>query len=126
MFNLGNGQMRLGNHVIRDTHVYGSLSLRDVVAKSSNVGAIKLALQVPDEYLYDVFSRFGFGHGDLLQVCQFSFGTAEPITHAATQLAGTVTNMVCRQAQQFFSICNALIQVLCKFFFAELDRFAHV
>ncbi len=56
------GQIQVaGGYTIKDVHSYGTLSVTGILTKSSNVGAIKLAQQVPDEYLYDVFNRFGFG-----------------------------------------------------------------
>ncbi len=65
VFHLGNGQYRLGNHVVRDTHVYGDLTLRDVVAKSSNVGAIMVGQRVGAEQFSDYVRRFGFGQANL-------------------------------------------------------------
>jgi cell division protein FtsI (penicillin-binding protein 3) len=62
LINTAPGQIQVaGGYTIKDIHSYGTLSVTGILTKSSNVGAIKLAQQVPDEYLYDVFSRFGFG-----------------------------------------------------------------
>ncbi len=62
MIDTSPGQIQVaGGYTIKDIHSYGTLSVAGILTKSSNVGAIKLAQQVPDEYLYDVFSRFGFG-----------------------------------------------------------------
>ncbi len=46
---------------IRDTHDYGRLSFSDVIVKSSNVGAIKVGLQLGAERMSDYVRRFGFG-----------------------------------------------------------------
>lgn len=46
---------------IRDHHPYGVLTFRDVLAKSSNVGAIKLGMRVGAESLYRTIRAFGFG-----------------------------------------------------------------
>jgi cell division protein FtsI (penicillin-binding protein 3) len=46
---------------IRDDHRYGVLSFRDVIAKSSNVGAIKVGLKVGRERFLEYMKRFGFG-----------------------------------------------------------------
>jgi len=56
-----NGHITLGKRVIHDTHAYGVLSVADALAKSSNVGAIKMALRVGDQVLASYISRFGFG-----------------------------------------------------------------
>jgi cell division protein FtsI/penicillin-binding protein 2 len=56
-----NGQITLGKRVVHDTHAYGVLSVADALAKSSNVGAIKMALRVGDQTLASYIARFGFG-----------------------------------------------------------------
>ena len=55
------GLIRFGSRTIRDVHSYGVLSFADVIAKSSNVGAIKVGLQLGPERLVRYVSRFGFG-----------------------------------------------------------------
>jgi cell division protein FtsI (penicillin-binding protein 3) len=56
------GQIQVaGRYTIRDVHSYGRLDVAGVLIKSSNVGAIKLAQQISDEQLYDMYRRFGFG-----------------------------------------------------------------
>ncbi len=57
----GNGSFKLFGRVIHDTHSYGALTMADVLAKSSNIGAIQIGLKVGDERLYDYVRRFGFG-----------------------------------------------------------------
>ncbi|NNF95878.1 MAG: penicillin-binding protein 2 [Halobacteria archaeon] len=55
------GQIRLGKAVIRDSRNYGQISIAKVIQKSSNVGASKIALALPDETLWKVHARLGFG-----------------------------------------------------------------
>jgi cell division protein FtsI (penicillin-binding protein 3) len=55
------GNIRFGSRLIRDDHNYGVLSFADVIIKSSNVGAIKVALRVGPEKFSDYVRRFGFG-----------------------------------------------------------------
>ncbi len=43
MINCGNGTINLFGRVIHDHNRYSSLSMADVLAKSSNIGAIKSA-----------------------------------------------------------------------------------
>ena len=59
--NCAPGLIRFGSRTIRDVHSYGVLSFADVIAKSSNVGAIKVGLQLGPERLVRYVSRFGFG-----------------------------------------------------------------
>jgi cell division protein FtsI (penicillin-binding protein 3) len=62
MFNCGNGHLTLFGRVIHDAHPYSMLSMADVLAKSSNIGAIQIGLKVGQKNLYDYVRRFGFGH----------------------------------------------------------------
>lgn len=50
-----------GGYTIRDIRNYGLLDVTGVITKSSNVGAIKIALTLPNEGFYDLLRRFGFG-----------------------------------------------------------------
>lgn len=56
------GRIRLGKAVVRDSRNYGQISLAKVIQKSSNVGASKIALALPDEALWKVHARLGFGN----------------------------------------------------------------
>jgi cell division protein FtsI (penicillin-binding protein 3) len=55
------GSINLLGRTIRDTHAYGTLTVTEALAKSSNVAAIKLGLRVGKERMYDYMKRFGFG-----------------------------------------------------------------
>ncbi|VAW89165.1 Cell division protein FtsI [Peptidoglycan synthetase] [hydrothermal vent metagenome] len=55
------GYFRVGRDTVRDTKNYGNLNLTDILVKSSNVGASKLALALEPEKLWDLYSRAGFG-----------------------------------------------------------------
>ncbi|MCZ6650560.1 MAG: penicillin-binding protein [Acidobacteria bacterium] len=50
-----------GRHGIKDHKPFGDLTFTQVMAKSSNVGAIKIGLRLDDIYFYDTIRRFGFG-----------------------------------------------------------------
>ncbi len=55
------GYFRVGRHTIRDIHNYGVLNVADVIKKSSNVGATKIALSLQPEVLWQKLSALGFG-----------------------------------------------------------------
>lgn len=55
------GYITFGPRVIRDTHEYGVMPFIDVIAKSSNVGAIRVGARLGAERLGRYISRFGFG-----------------------------------------------------------------
>jgi cell division protein FtsI (penicillin-binding protein 3) len=55
------GYMPLARHTIRDIRNFGTVDLTRLLTKSSNIAAVKLALDMPNEHLHDVLRRFGFG-----------------------------------------------------------------
>lgn len=55
------GSITFGSRVIRDTHPHGLLPFIDVIAQSSNVGAIKVGQRLGPERLGLYINRFGFG-----------------------------------------------------------------
>ena len=57
----GSGQLVIGSATIHDAHPGGALTVAQVIQKSSNVGAAKIALTLPAEKLWDIFSQVGFG-----------------------------------------------------------------
>ena len=62
MINCANGALRIGSRVIHEAHHgYGMLSFADVLAKSSNLGAIQIATVAGQQNLYEYVRRFGFG-----------------------------------------------------------------
>jgi cell division protein FtsI (penicillin-binding protein 3) len=62
MIDVSDGRIAFGpDDVVSDTRNYGRLSFQDVIAKSSNVGAIKVALELGANRLTEALRRFGFG-----------------------------------------------------------------
>jgi cell division protein FtsI (penicillin-binding protein 3) len=55
------GAITVAGRVVHDHHPYGTLTLTEALAKSSNIAAIKLGLRVGNESMYDFMTRFGFG-----------------------------------------------------------------
>lgn len=55
------GQLTIGKRTIHDAHPQGTLTVAQVIQKSSNVGAAKLALALPPETLWKLFNHVGFG-----------------------------------------------------------------
>lgn len=55
-----NGLYRSGKIEVPDHHPYGMLTLEGVLAKSSNIGAYKFALQLGPKRFYDYVEQFGF------------------------------------------------------------------
>jgi cell division protein FtsI (penicillin-binding protein 3) len=55
------GSIVLAGHVIHDDHPHGSLTVKQVMAQSSGVGVIKLALRLGEDRFYRYVKAFGFG-----------------------------------------------------------------
>jgi cell division protein FtsI (penicillin-binding protein 3) len=55
------GKLTIGPATIHDAHVHGLLTLAEVIQKSSNVGAAKVALNFRPEDMWQNFNRLGFG-----------------------------------------------------------------
>ncbi|MCF7810044.1 PASTA domain-containing protein [bacterium] len=60
MVDCGNGHITIHGKTIHDSHGFGWLTFQDVVAKSSNVGMIKLTSGVDHKLLYDKIKKYGF------------------------------------------------------------------
>ncbi len=59
--NTSPGYLRIGRKNIRDHHDYGVIDVSSIVAKSSNVGTSKIALDITGDALWDMYYRLGFG-----------------------------------------------------------------
>jgi cell division protein FtsI (penicillin-binding protein 3) len=55
------GSLTIGQAVIRDAHPEKALTVEQVIQKSSNVGAAKIALELPRESMWGLFDDVGFG-----------------------------------------------------------------
>lgn len=77
-FHCGNGAFTLYRRVIHDAKPHGVLSVADILAKSSNIGAIKVALLVGNEKLYEFIRAFGFGKPTGLSLPGESGGMLRP------------------------------------------------
>jgi cell division protein FtsI (penicillin-binding protein 3) len=55
------GWYTIGRYTIRDERDYGVIDLTQILEKSSNVGASKIALTLKPQRIYNTLVRFGFG-----------------------------------------------------------------
>ena len=55
------GYISIGPATIHDSHMHGILTVAQVIQKSSNVGAAKMALTLKKEELWSTFNQLGFG-----------------------------------------------------------------
>jgi cell division protein FtsI (penicillin-binding protein 3) len=61
VFQTAPGTFSIGRSVIRDAHREESLTVAQVIQKSSNVGSAKIALSLPPQTLWEMLSEAGFG-----------------------------------------------------------------
>lgn len=61
VFNCENGAVYVAGHRIRDHKPFGLLTVSDILAQSSDVGAIKIGLRLGAPKFYDYIRAFGFG-----------------------------------------------------------------
>jgi cell division protein FtsI (penicillin-binding protein 3) len=90
MINCGNGSINLFGRIIHDHKSYASLSMADVLARSSNIGAINIGLQVGDKNLYDYVRKFGFGKKTGLPLPGESSGMVRPLRRWEKTSLGSV------------------------------------
>ncbi len=55
------GRITITGSTITDSHPHGVLSVSEVIQKSSNVGTVKLAMQMEPHEMWDMFSQVGLG-----------------------------------------------------------------
>ncbi len=61
VINTAPGSLVVGPLVVKDAHPYAALTVQQVIQKSSNVGAARMAMQMPARELWELFSTVGYG-----------------------------------------------------------------
>jgi cell division protein FtsI (penicillin-binding protein 3) len=55
------GRMMIGNRTITDSHPHGALTVNEVIQKSSNVGTVKMAMQLEPQEMWEMYTEIGLG-----------------------------------------------------------------
>ena len=55
------GKITITGSTISDVHAYGVLTVNEVIQKSSNVGTVKMAMQLQPREMWEMFADLGFG-----------------------------------------------------------------
>lgn len=55
------GRLTIAGSTITDAHPYGMLTVAQVIQKSSNVGTVKMAMQMQPRDMWELYSQIGFG-----------------------------------------------------------------
>ena len=61
IINCAPGRLTIGSATIADAHPHGALTVAQVIQKSSNVGAAKIAATMPAQKMWQMFDDVGFG-----------------------------------------------------------------
>ena len=61
------GSITITGSTIRDAHPHGVLTVSEVIQKSSNVGTVKMAMQMERREIWELYSQLGFGQKPQLQ-----------------------------------------------------------
>ena len=55
------GRLQMGTATITDSHAHGLLSVNEVIQKSSNIGTVKIAMQMQPHDMWEIFTQMGLG-----------------------------------------------------------------
>ena len=55
------GRISIGGSTISDSHAHGVLTVNEIIQMSSNVGTVKLAMQMQPREMWETFAQAGFG-----------------------------------------------------------------
>ena len=55
------GHLQIGTKTITDTHPYGSLTVAQIIQKSSNIGTSRIAMQMSPQDMWEMFQSVGLG-----------------------------------------------------------------
>jgi cell division protein FtsI (penicillin-binding protein 3) len=90
VINCGNGVIRFPGRVIHDHDPYSYLPVTMVLAKSSNIGAINIALAVGNKRMHAYTEKFGFGYRVGLPLPGESGGKVHPVRDWGASSIGSV------------------------------------
>lgn len=60
-FDCENGEWHVAGRILHDYHAYDTLTFKEVIAYSSNIGTVKAAQKAGPDKLYEYIKMFGFG-----------------------------------------------------------------
>ena len=84
------GAITVAGRVVHDHHSFGSLTITEALAKSSNVAAIKLGIRVGDPTMYEYMKRFGFGSRTGIELPGETAGLLRPVSRWQPSSIGSI------------------------------------
>jgi cell division protein FtsI (penicillin-binding protein 3) len=101
------GRMTIGGATIRDNRDHGVMTVNEVIQKSSNVGTVKMAMQMPARDLWEAYAQSGFGQKPVVPFPGAVSGrlrpykTWRPIEHATMSYGYGVSASLFQLAQAY-------------------------
>ncbi|HJZ68046.1 MAG TPA: penicillin-binding protein, partial [Blastocatellia bacterium] len=89
LIDCGGGQIRIADRIVHD-HPYGVLTAAQALAKSSNVAAIKIGMQLGNERLARYIEKFGFGRRTGVELPAESRGLFQPASEWGPTTIGSI------------------------------------
>jgi cell division protein FtsI/penicillin-binding protein 2 len=91
MFDCQMGSIVINGMRIRDSKPHGVLSVSDVLAESSDVGAIKIALRLGEDRFYKYIRAFGFGQQTGIELPGETRGLTKPVNRWSKVSIGAIS-----------------------------------
>jgi cell division protein FtsI (penicillin-binding protein 3) len=91
VFDCQMGSIVIGGMRIRDHKAYGLLPVSDIIANSSDVGAIKIALRLGEERFYKYIRAFGFGQQTGIELPGETRGLTKPLNRWSKVSIGAIS-----------------------------------
>ncbi len=89
-FNCEWGRYRMGRRLLHDHHPYGTLSLTDVLVKSSNIGMAKVGERMTNSGLHSAAALFGFGRKTGIELPGELPGILRPLEEWTSYSTGSI------------------------------------
>ncbi|HVF51589.1 MAG TPA: penicillin-binding protein [Pyrinomonadaceae bacterium] len=84
------GRITVAGRLVHDHSAFGTLTLTEALAKSSNVAAIKLGIRVGDERMYEYIRRYGFGARTGIELPGETPGLLRPVARWQASSIGSI------------------------------------
>lgn len=81
LINTGGGKLAIGTAMVHDAHPAGTITVAQVIQKSSNVGAAKMALSLQPQAMWGMFNQVGFGSSSHIGFPGEASGRLRPWQH---------------------------------------------
>ena len=91
VFDCQMGSIVVNGMRIRDHKAFGLLPVSDILARSSDVGAIKVALRLGEERFYKYIRAFGFGQQTGIELPGETRGLAKPLSRWSKVSIGAIS-----------------------------------